>query len=90
MRRFLIEAYTPAGSALADIDVRARRAAAESAGTDSQARFLRPIFIPEDETCFYLLDASSSDAAIEAMRRAGVSPQRVTEVARESGTKEQP
>ncbi|MCA1683171.1 MAG: hypothetical protein LC685_04180, partial [Actinobacteria bacterium] len=79
MRRFLVEAYTPANSAVGDIDERARRAAAELTEAGTRVRYVRPIFVPEDETCFYLLDAASGDAAGEAIRRAGVSPQRVTE-----------
>jgi hypothetical protein len=42
-------------------------------------RFLRSIFVPEDETCFYLYEAVSVDAVREAARRATVHVERVTE-----------
>jgi hypothetical protein len=79
MKRFLVEAYTPAGTAIGVIEDRARRAAAELSKPETPARYLRPIFVPEHETCFYLLEAASRDAAAAAIRRAGVSPQRISE-----------
>ena len=88
MRRFLVEAYTPADSTIDDIEDRARRAAAELSASGTPVRYTRPIFVPEDETCFYLLQAESRHAAGQALRRAGVSPQRVTEAVDETATKE--
>jgi hypothetical protein len=88
MRRFLIEAYTPAHSEIDDIEDRARRAAAELSASGTPVRYMRPIFVPEDETCFYLLHAESHQAASEALRRAGVSPQRITEAVDGTATKE--
>jgi hypothetical protein len=82
LRRFLVEAYTAADSAVDDVEDHARRAAAQLTEAGTSVRFVRPIFVPADETCFYLLDAPSADAAAAAIERAGVSPQRVTEVAR--------
>lgn len=88
MRRFLVEAYTPANSTIDDIEARARRAAAQLSASGTPVRYTRPIFVPEDETCFYLLEAESRHAATEALRRAGVSPQRVTEAVGETATRE--
>lgn len=84
VRRFLVEVYTPADSAIAEVEERARRAAAALSAADGRGRYLPPIFVPEDETCFYVLEAACREAVSEAMRRAGISPHRVTEVARES------
>src|SRR3954452_7803467 len=88
MRRFLVEVYTPAGTAIADIDDRARQAAAELSASGTAVRYLRLIFVPEDETCFYLVDATSSQAAGMAIRRAGASPQRVSEAVSETADRE--
>jgi hypothetical protein len=35
-------------------------------------RFVRSIFVPEDETCFYVFQASSSEEVNEAARRAAL------------------
>jgi hypothetical protein len=84
----LIEAYTPAGTALSVIEDRARQAAAELLNPGTPVHYLRPIFLPGDETCFYLLDATSHDAAAAAIRRAGISPQRISEAVHETAGSE--
>ena len=40
---------------------------------------MRAIFVPEDETCFFLYEAESADAVREATRLAGLSSVRITE-----------
>jgi len=42
-------------------------------------RFVRSVFVPEDETCFYLYEAASVDAVREAARRAALSVEGVAE-----------
>ena len=42
-------------------------------------RLIRSYFVPEDETCFHVLEALSTEAAAEISRRAGLSPERVLE-----------
>jgi hypothetical protein len=42
-------------------------------------RFVRSIFVPEDETCFYLFEARSADDVRTAAERAGLQVERVTE-----------
>ena len=58
---------------------RARVAAEQLAHEGVSVRYVRSIFVPEDETCFYLYEASSPDAVREAARRAGFTSERVTE-----------
>ena len=42
-------------------------------------RYLRSIFVPEDETCFFLYEADSADAVREAALRAGLRCERIAE-----------
>lgn len=58
---------------------RARLAAEQLTHEGMPVRYLRSIFVPEDETCFYLYEASSPDVVREATRRAGFTAERVTE-----------
>ena len=41
--------------------------------------FVRSIYVPEDETCFFLLEAGSVDGVREAVRRAAVPYERIAE-----------
>jgi hypothetical protein len=45
----------------------------------TQVRFLRSIFVPEEETCFYLYEGPSADAVRAAATRAGLRFHRITE-----------
>jgi hypothetical protein len=42
-------------------------------------RFLRSVFVPEDESCFYLYEAASADDVREAARRAELPVDHVVE-----------
>ncbi len=79
MTRFLVEAYTPATVRIAEVEARARRAADDLAEAGTDVRFVRAIFVPEDELCMYLLDAASVEAASVLVREAGISPDRIVE-----------
>jgi Protein of unknown function (DUF4242) len=72
MTEFLVETYAfrNAGVEVAAGATRARAAAAELTREGKPVRFLRSIFVPEDETCFYLFEAGSQDVVEEAARRA--------------------
>jgi hypothetical protein len=41
-------------------------------------RYLRSIFIPEDETCFFMFEAAAIEAVRGVARRAGVQFERIT------------
>jgi hypothetical protein len=58
---------------------RARREAERLSGEGTPVRFVRTIFVPEDETCFYLYEAGSVDAVREAARRAELRFDRIAE-----------
>jgi hypothetical protein len=58
---------------------RARLASAELTREGTPVRFLRAIFVPEDETCFYLFEAGTAAAVREAARRAELEFEHVAE-----------
>lgn len=81
MAEFVVELYASRHDAAA-LDrgaERIRLAAHDLTGEGTPVRYLRRIFVPEDETCLLLYEADSADVVREAARRAGVSFERVAE-----------
>jgi hypothetical protein len=76
---FLAELYLPATSpgGTAEAVARARGAAEELARDGDLLRFLRIIFVPDDETCFAAYEAATPEAVAEAGRRAGLEFERI-------------
>ncbi|HEY2915616.1 MAG TPA: nickel-binding protein [Candidatus Limnocylindrales bacterium] len=88
MAEFVVELYQPtAGSSrsLADGRRRARAAAADLSREGLPVRFLRSLFLPGDETCFYLFEAASADVARAAAERAGLAVDRVVQAQSSDG-----
>ncbi len=83
MVEFLVEIYASRTDAAAveRSAIRAERAAEELTRDGTPVRYLRSIFVPEDETCFFLYEAGSADAVYEALMRASLLPGRVREAA---------
>jgi Protein of unknown function (DUF4242) len=81
MAEYLLELYVSRGDscAVASGAERARAAAEELTEEGTPVRYMRAIFVPEDETCFFLYEAGSVEAVREAARRAGLGSERVTE-----------
>lgn len=81
MAEFLAEIYVARSDAAAveHGTERARRAAAELAREGRRVRYLRSIFLPEDETCFHLYEAERVEDVEEAARRASLSFERIAE-----------
>lgn len=81
MPTFLVEAYEPRGrnGSLAEIEGRARAAAAELSRSGMAVRYLRSIYVPADETCFHVFEGSSIGQVEEVGRRAGLAFDRITE-----------
>ena len=75
---FLVEVYTPPTIDIGDVEAKASRAAAELSAAGTPVRYVRSIFVPDDETCFHLFEAASSVAVGEATRRAGFTAARIT------------
>jgi len=80
MTEFLGELYVPRahGVAVEDDEARVRAAAAELTREGRPVHFVRTIFVPEDETCFYLFEASSAGAVREVGARAALLFDRVS------------
>jgi hypothetical protein len=81
MAEYLVERYvsrTDTVAARAGAK-RARREAERLSREGTAVRLLRSIFVPEDETCFDLYEAESSDAVLEVTRRAQLHIDRIAE-----------
>jgi hypothetical protein len=78
---FLLEQYVSRadGDAVERGQERARIAAEELTQGGTPIRFVRSIFVPEDETCFFLYEAASVEAVRELAKRAALPFARVTE-----------
>lgn len=78
---YTLELARPPGgwSKMPEITARARHASDELRREGTQVRFLRSIFVPEDDVCLYLYRAASTQAVREAASRAALSVRKVTE-----------
>lgn len=79
MAEFLVELYL-SGADADGVDRETRRARCAAAALSAEGRpvrLVRSIFVPEDETCFLLVEADTADAVHEAANRAAVPFERV-------------
>ena len=87
MATFVIESYM-SRTGTGELDAAAARLRAaiddmpESAG---RVRYLRSMFVPDDEMCFYVIEAPSQEVAVDAARRAGLTPDRVVKAEAAAG-----
>ena len=86
MPEFLVEQYVPRGDAqmVERRTRRARLAAEELTRHGTRVRFLRSIFVPEDETCFFLYEAASFDDVRNAVAASNLPCDRIAEAMGES------
>jgi hypothetical protein len=77
--QYLVELYLPRRdeAALADAAVRARIASEQLASEGKPVRYLRAIFVPQDEICFHLYEAQAPDVVGEASLRAQIAYERI-------------
>jgi hypothetical protein len=68
---YLLECYVPnaEASAAGGAARRARLVAEQLSHEGMSVRYLRTLFLPEDELCFHLFEAGSSDVVEELARR---------------------
>jgi hypothetical protein len=87
MPKYMVELYVPRGDdAAVERGVeRTRRAAELLTREGTPVRYLRSIFVPEDETCFFLLEADDAEAAQAAARAAELPFERVATAVAEIG-----
>ena len=76
MPSFLVESYVPKVADPASGEL-ARRLDAAAHALGSEVIYVRAIFVPEDETCFYLFEGSSAEAVGSVARRAGLRYERI-------------
>jgi hypothetical protein len=76
---FLVELYIARGEEAEA--ARARSAVGRLTDGEQEVRVERALFLPDDETCFLLVDADSADAVRDAARRARLGFERLTEIA---------
>jgi hypothetical protein len=78
---FLVELYVSRGDlpAAEQSAERARLAAEELTREGTPVRYVRSIFVPEDETCFALYEAVTADAVREVAQRAALRFEHVAE-----------
>jgi hypothetical protein len=81
VQSYLAEAYVarPRASELRVHERRARAAAKQLTQQGIPIRFLRSIFVPADEICFYVFEAISAEAVGAACERAALRFERVVE-----------
>jgi hypothetical protein len=83
---FLLELYVSRldSAAVERSAGRARLGAEELTREGTPVRWLRSIFVPDDETCFFLYEAASAEAVRKAARRAAIPFERVAQAVTES------
>ena len=79
MPSYLVETYLARGEDCRARWQRASSAAEELTREGTRVRFDRTIYVPEDEICFFVVDAPSSRDAVLAAERANLEPFRVVE-----------
>jgi hypothetical protein len=81
VKRYLVKLHLPTGgaAALAAAGERARAAAEQLVREGTAVRWVRSVYVPEDETCFLVFEGGSSDAVGEASRRAALEYERIVE-----------
>ena len=82
MPEYLVELYVSQAdtAAVERGAARARSGAEELTRSGMPVRYVRSIFVPADETCFFLYEADSIDAVREAATRAELPFERIADV----------
>lgn len=82
MPSFLVEAYLPTSRAdeVRAGGLRARIAAEQLAAEGVPLRYVRTMYLPQDETCFHVFEAATSTDVEEVSRRAALGATRIVAV----------
>jgi hypothetical protein len=78
-QRYTVELHLPRSgwADLQDAAARARQATEQMQREGEHVRFLRSIFVPEDDACFFLYEGSSARSVREAATRAELGVRRI-------------
>ncbi|HMC39004.1 MAG TPA: hypothetical protein VKI19_05025 [Acidimicrobiales bacterium] len=81
MSEYLVEVYLSRSAAHggAPSAHRVAGAADQLSREGRPVRLLQAVFVPDDETCFYLFEAQSDETVIEAARRSGLLYERLVQ-----------
>lgn len=83
MKQFLFEVFVPRSGA-GELGAAKERMRAAAMRVSGDIRFVRAIYVPEDETCFYVFDAASADLVAQVTGLAGLRDGRVVETVGDS------
>jgi hypothetical protein len=73
MATFLLEFYVSPTAEAGKRGEHARQVAEELSRQGTPVRYLRSIFVPQDETCFHLYEATSIESVRQVAERASLS-----------------
>jgi hypothetical protein len=81
MHEYLVEVYAPRNGAagVRHAAARARDSAQQLSDEGIPTRYMRAIFVPEDETCFHVFEAVSLEAVRAAIGRAELPAHRIVQ-----------
>jgi hypothetical protein len=81
VKQFLVEVFVPRSRAgdLAAAEKRVLEAARRLSRKGRDLRYVRAIYVPDDETCFYTFEASSAELVAQASASAGLRDGRIVE-----------
>jgi hypothetical protein len=81
MPEYLVEVYVPRNGVaeVREAAARARASVQQLSDEGMSVRYVRAIFVPEDETCFHVFEASTSEAVHTASARAAFRAQRIVQ-----------
>ena len=82
MVTFMVERYLPAAGAgqAAATERLAKQLRLHLRTEGGTVRHLRSLFVPQDEQCFVLFQATSAHALADTLERLGIAYERITEV----------
>ena len=82
MATFMVERYLPGVSTrqAAAAELLAKPLAMHLPAEGEAVRHLRSLFVPQDEQCFLLFQATSAHALAETIQRVGIAYERIAEV----------
>lgn len=78
VKSYVVELQVPAGDAT-DVAERARSAAEQLAGDGVAVRWVRSVYVPEEESCRLVFEAVTPEAVDRAGRCAGLTYERIVE-----------